>query len=150
MTDLNACVRTLAEPLARAHELDLVDVAVRGEGRARLVRVIVDRKGGMDLATCEAVSKALGAELDAADTLDAGYRLEVTSPGVDYPLRGRRAFERVEGREVRVQRVAGLSPGELRGTVLGADDEKVTLGIEGDVVGVAYREIAKAVQCLPW
>jgi ribosome maturation factor RimP len=144
-------VREHAAPLAAAADLDLVDVQVRGEGARRLVRVIVDRKGGVDLERCTAVSRGLSASLDAADALETGYTLEVTSPGVDAPLTDRRAFERVEGRAVLIHRTgADGVPAQLRGTVAAAEADAVVLDVGGARLRVPYAEIAKATQTLPW
>lgn len=144
-------VRDSARPLADAAELDLVEVAIRGEGARRLIRVVVDRKGGVDVDRCARLSRELAPRLDALSELDDGYALEVTSPGVGYPLRDRRAFERVEGRQVLVHRRVGDSPvAQVRGTVLEAGDAAVLLEVDGAQVRVPYDEIAKATQSLPW
>lgn len=140
-------LRRLAEALEAARGLDVLDVAVKGQGPRRLVRVTVDRKGGVDLASCQELSKQLSARLDEEDLLEGSYTLEVTSPGTSYPLEGRRAFERVEGRLVRVVRSEGP---ELRGEVRAADEDAVVIDVDGDEVRVPYGEIAKATQALPW
>lgn len=144
-------VRALAEPLALENDLDLVDVQVKGSGPRRLVRVIVDRKGGVDLGTCQRLSQRLSSRLDEVDPLDDRYALEVTSPGVDHPLADRRAFDRVEGRDVLVHRDAGDGRVlQVRGRVAGTDDEAVVLDADGESVRVRYDEIVKATQSLPW
>lgn len=152
MTDqLEARLRDLAEPLAQSAGLDLVDVAVKGNTGAQKVRIAVDRKGGVDLGTCQSLARALSSALDAADPIQGRYELEVTSPGVDHPLRGRRAFERVEGRDVLVHRgEQGGRMVQVRGRVVGADERAVVLDVEGGVVEVPYEEIVKATQALPW
>lgn len=152
MADLQEQVEALAVPHVAAAGLDLLDVAVKGAGRERLVRVTVDRKGGVDLGTCQGVARALSDDLDALDGLDAGYRLEVTSPGVDAPLRDHRAFDRVEGRPVLVRRDAGDGRVvELHGTVATAETDAVTLDVDGgDAVRVPYSQIITATQRLPW
>jgi ribosome maturation factor RimP len=146
-----ARVRSAAEPVVAAAELDLVEVDVRGQAPRRVVRIIVDRKGGVDLQRCSALARELGDPLDALSDLDGRYVLEVTSPGVDYPLRDRRAFDRVEGRTVLVhRRDEDGRLHEVRGAVLAADPEEVVLEVEGSPVRVPYDEIAKATQSLPW
>jgi ribosome maturation factor RimP len=116
-----------------------------------LVRVVVDRKGGIDLEACQRLSRQLSTALDAADPIDGRYVLEVTSPGVDYPLTDRAAFDRVEGRLVRVhRRVSDTQVVEIRGTVTVAEDDAVCLDVDGHPVRVPYREVVKATQALPW
>lgn len=153
MSDTTARVRALAEPLATAAGLDLVAVEVKGSGSRTLLRVKVDRKGGVDLAACQALSRDLSARLDAEDPIAGRYTLEVTSPGVDHPLTDQRAFDRVEGRAVLVHRRSGPEPDRLqqiRGTVVAAEADAVVLDVDGEEVRVAYADVAKATQALPW
>lgn len=119
------------------------------------MRVVVDRKGGIDLASCQRVSRELSAVLDAADPVEDRYVLEVTSPGVDHPLADKAAFDRVEGRAVLVHRRRGADEAEgavtqLRGTVRATEDDAVVLDVDGEVVRVRYLDIVKATQALPW
>lgn len=144
-------VRALVEPLARQAEVDLVDVQVKGSGGRRIVRVVVDRKGGVDLGTCQRLSRQLSAQMDEADPIADRYALEVTSPGIDHPLADARDFARVEGRDVLVHRDAGGGRMlQVRGKVTAVEDEAVVLDAEGEQVRVRYDEIAKATQSLPW
>lgn len=144
-------VREQAAALVADADLDLVDVQVRGEGAGRLVRVIVDRRGGVDLERCTSVARSLSARLDATAALHPGYTLEVTSPGVDAPLTDRRAFDRVEGRAVLIHRTgADGALVQVRGTVRAAEAQAVVLDVDGAELRVPYVEIAKATQSLPW
>lgn len=149
MADLPARVRGAVAPLATAEAVDLVDVQVKGAGRGRLVRVVVARKGGVDVGTCQRLSSAVGDALEAEDELD-GYQLEVTSPGVDHPLRDHAAFDRVEGLPVLVHRATAAGVAEITGTVRAALADVVVLDVAGDEVRVPYSEIATARQRLPW
>lgn len=151
MASKTETVRALVEPLAHDIDVDVVDVQVQGSGTRQLVRVIVDRKGGVDLATCQRLSKRLSSQLDELDPIPGRYALEVTSPGVDHPLSDRRAFERVEGRSVLIHHDAGDGRVlQVRGRVRAADDDAVVLTTEADQMRVPYEEIVKATQCLPW
>lgn len=147
-----ATIRDLTAPLAERHGLDLVDVQVKGAGPRRLVRVVVDRKGGVDLAACQELSRRLSAALDEADPLPDRYVLEVTSPGVDHPLRDRAAFDRVEGRPVLVHRrdEDGGPARQVHGTVVAAEADAVVVDTDGQTVHIPYGDIVKATQALPW
>jgi ribosome maturation factor RimP len=124
-------------------------VQVKGAGSRMLVRIVVDRKGGVDLTTCQRLSRDLSAALDAANPIEGRYVLEVTSPGVDRPLADQAAFDRVEGRPVLVRR---RDQPEVRGTVRAARADAVALDVDGcdEAVWVPYDEIVKATQELPW
>lgn len=147
-------LRAHAEPIVRRHGLDLVDIEIKGGGGRRLVRVVVDRKGGVDLASCREVNEELSGALDAAeeDPISGSYALEVTSPGTNRPLRDRAAFDRVEGREVLVHRSREDAPPlQVTGTVVAAHDDAVELRVDGDeTLRVPYDEVVKATQKLPW
>lgn len=144
-------VRRLAEPLAKATDVELVDVEVKGSGSRRMVRLVVDREGGVDLATCEHLSRQLSARLDEEDPVAGHYTLEVTSPGTKRPLSDQRSFQRVLDRRVLVHRDSG--DGRVRqveGTVVAADSDGVVLDVNGEHTRVPYEEITKATQRLPW
>ncbi len=143
-------VRSHAQPLAEAAGLDLVDVEVKGSGPRTLVRVTVDRKGGVDLASCQELSRSLSRRLDEADPIATRYQLEVTSPGVRRPLRAQRDFDRVEGRVVTVRHHADDTAAETTGTVVDAAATAVVLDVDGDRVSIAYDAIDHATQALPW
>ena len=146
-------LRAYAAPIVDRHGLDLVEVEIKGSGGRRLVRVIVDRKGGVDLAACRAVSEELSSALDAADEdpISGSYALEVTSPGTNRPLRDQADFDRVEGRDVLVHRAREDGPPlQVTGTVLAAHADAVELRVDDETVRVPYDQVVKAVQKLPW
>lgn len=149
--ELVARLHALAAPRAAAADLDLVDVELKGTGPGRLVRLVVDRKGGVDLERCQHLSRQLEPMLDVVGEFSDGYALEVTSPGVDYPLRGQRAFDRVQGRTVLVHRDAGGSRVlQVDGTVTSAEHDAVVLDVRGVAARIPYAQIIKATQRLPW
>jgi len=120
----------LASVLAAA-EFDLEDVAVTRAGARSLVRVVVDRDGGIDLDAVAEASRLVSDALDAAEAggepLTGGaYVLEVTSPGVDRPLTAPRHWRRAVGRLVTVRGVDGA---EVSGRVLSADESGADLAV---------------------
>lgn len=149
-TDEERAVADLAQPLASAEGLDLIAIDIRGQGGQRLVRVTVDASGGVGLEACQRVSRALSAALDASDPVAGTYRLEVTSPGTDRPLRTRRDFERVVGRSVRITHTADGASREVTGAVVSAAGDAVTIDADGDEVAIRYDDIVTATQALPW
>ncbi len=150
MADVTEVVRGFAEPLAADAGLDLLGVQVKGSGPRTMVKVTVDRKGGVDLAQCQSLSRDLSRMLDESDPIDSRYQLEVSSPGVNHPLRSQRDFDRVEGRLVVIRRRNGEQTDEVKGTVVGAGEQRVELDSKGTRVAVPYDEIDTATQALPW
>ena len=99
MTRSSGC----SSPWSTAQGLDLEDVVVTPAGKRRLLRVVVDQDGGVDLDTVAGVSTAVSATLDESDAMGgAPYVLEVTSPGVDRPLTAPRHWRRNRDRLVKV------------------------------------------------
>jgi ribosome maturation factor RimP len=126
-------------PVVTAAGYDLEDVTVTAAGRRSVVRVVVDRDGGVDLDAIANVSRSLSAALDDNDVMgQAPFVLEVTSPGVDRPLTQPRHWRRAAGRLVGVK-VPEI--GQLTGRVTGADEDKVTLDVGGDVRTFAYTDL---------
>jgi ribosome maturation factor RimP len=126
-------------PVVTAAGYDLEDVSVTAAGRRSVVRVVVDRDGGVDLDAVAEVSRSLSAALDDNDLLgQAQYVLEVTSPGVDRPLTELRHWRRAAGRLVRV---SVTDVGQLTGRVTAADHDKVTLDIDGDARTFAVSDL---------
>jgi ribosome maturation factor RimP len=133
--------------LAR-HGAELIDLAVK-RGRTQLVRVVADRAGGIDLDTCARVSEELSRLLDADDPIAGRYTLEVSSPGLDRPLRTAADFRRALGRRVRVV-VADEHAEQLEGTLEEVGEDRVRVATSAGRIDVLLGAIAKAKVVLPW
>lgn len=96
-------IRELARPVAEGFGLELVDVAYTSEYGRRVLRVYIDKPGGVTLEDCERVSRELGAVLDVEDPIPQSYNLEVSSPGLDRPLKTEADFARFAGKRARIR-----------------------------------------------
>lgn len=143
--ELTERIRSLAEPVLARHGVDLVELAVR-RGRTQLVRVVADRESGIDLETCARVSEELSRMLDADDPVVGRYTLEVTSPGLDRPLRTASDFRRVVGKRVRIV----LADGQREGTLEEVEPDRVRVQTGEGAVEVPLAEVASAKVVLPW
>jgi len=147
-------VSALAVPVVAAHDIELVDIEVRGQHGSRVVRVVADAQDGLDLDLIAGLSRELGDLLDDDDLVDGRYTLEVSSPGVDRPLRTPTNFRRNVGREVRVHRTRDAmdrgEKGEFTGTLDAADDDGITLTVGKDTVTVPHADIDHGKVVLPW
>jgi ribosome maturation factor RimP len=143
--DLEERIRSMVEPVLARHEAELVELQVRS-GRTRLVRVIADRPGGINLDTCAAVSAEISRMLDADDPIPGQYMLEVTSPGLDRPLKRPEDFRRNLGQRVRVV----LAQTQHEGTIEAVTDDAVTIRQNRETVVIRLDDIAKAKVLLPW
>ena len=93
-------VRQLAEPIADADGLELVDVELLVQGGRRTIRVLLDRPGGIRVADCARFSRRLSDCLDMNQTVSGAYFLEVSSPGLDRPIKTLEAVGRFAGQRV--------------------------------------------------
>jgi ribosome maturation factor RimP len=152
VTTLPPRVQELAERVAAAHGVDVLELALRRQGRSQVLSVVLDAEDGVDADAVERVTKQLSHELDEADPLPGSYTLEVTTPGLDRPLQTGRDFRRQRGHEVEVLReAAGERPrSQLRGVVVDADDQTVTLEVGGSQVRVPLSDVVRGKVVLPW
>ena len=152
----------IADALAPALEalgLELFDVELSGSGRARTLRVFVDRAPGddrgVDLDTITEATEALSPLLDSdpriAAVLPGPYTLEVSSPGLERQLRTPAHFRRARGSVLSVKSRAGDgAPVRRRALLVDADDAGVTLEVEGATEHLAYDDILQARTVFEW
>lgn len=100
--ELTAEVEALAGPLLRAYGLTLVDLEFRRQGRRGVLRLFIDKPGGVGIEDCRRLSEELGDLLDVSDLIPESYDLEVSSPGLDRELRKEREFRWAVGKRVRL------------------------------------------------
>src|ERR1700722_11367136 len=143
-------VQALAEPLARSLGLELVDIEYLREGPSWILRIFIDKPGGVNLDDCSSFSHALGPALDVDEVVGTAYSLEVSSPGLERPLKKPRDFERFAGKRIKVKTFAPLpsaaGPGQknFQGVLLGLKGDLVELEAEGKPVQIPLSAIAKA------
>ncbi len=138
-------VTTLVESMIVEAGLELVDVEYIKEGMHWFLRLYIDKEGGVDLDDCANVSHRVGDVLDNADLLAQAYMLEVSSPGLERPLKKEADFERYQGKLIKV-RTKNVFQGyhEFSGYLAGLEDGKVILEYQGEKVRIALEQIEKA------
>lgn len=131
----------LLEPVLTEAGLDLEAIEVTPAGKRRLLRVVVDSDGGVDLDSVGVVTQEISTVLDASDVMGkAPYVLEVTSPGVDWPITHPRHWRRSRGRLVRADLAEG---GEVTGRVVDANETGVTLEVDGQNRVYGYSDLGR-------
>jgi ribosome maturation factor RimP len=143
--DLVEKLTALLEPLAAEHGLELVAVEQSGGRKSTIIRVLLDREDGLDIdAICEANNWVSDA-LDEADPFTGPFVLEVSSPGVDRPLRTREHFERFAGETVSVKTtVHSPARSSWSGTLVGLEGDDVLLEVDGERVRIPFDTVHKA------
>jgi ribosome maturation factor RimP len=146
VTALPQHVQELAGRAAADHGVEVLEATLRRQGRAQVLSVVLDADEPVEADVVEAVTKDLSRALDQDDPLPGSYTLEVTTPGLDRPLRSGRDFRRQRGHQVRVVREGS----SVQGTVLGADDQQVTLEVDGRPLRVPLSDVVRGRVVLPW
>jgi len=129
MVDLEK-IREMAERVATSEGLHLVDVELKGGNSNALLRIYIDKAGGVSHADCALVSEQMSAMLDVEDLFPGRYTLEVSSPGLDRKLSRPSDFTYFAGRRVRV--VLKEAPGDqrvLEGRLAGFENGRVRLDL---------------------
>lgn len=131
----------ITDPLA-AVGLDVEAVELTPAGKRRMLRVAVDKDGGVTLDDIAEATKEVSRLLDDSDVMgEQPYTLEVTSPGTDRPLTLPRHWRRNEGRLVKVTLVGGET---VTGRILATEEQRATLDVDGTERDVAFTEVGKA------
>ena len=133
-------IESIILPVLRDHGLELVDLEWRPRRPRSMLRIFVDKPGGVGIGDCERVSREIGHLLDAEAAITDPYDLEVSSPGLDRLLRTEREYRWARGKRVR----CWLSDGrEVRGRLVEAARERLVLDQDGQQVEVERAGVAK-------
>ena len=120
-------------PLMDEHHFELVDVEYVREAGTWYLRAYIDKEGGIAVDDCEVISRKLGEWLDKEDFIDESYILEVSSPGLDRPLKKEKDFARSIGKDVEVKLFKAINKEkEFVGILKAYDEDTVTLEMEDE------------------
>jgi len=154
---LESVIASLLQPITDDMGVDILKISIGGGGRSQMVRVIVDCAGGIGSDRLERISRGLALQLDAEDLIKGAFRLEVTSPGLDWPLQTVADFRRYKNEWINVSFVDGSSQ---EGRNLGLDDAEDGSGFRLLVPGrkaagdkeivVDIADVCKVVRAINW
>jgi len=128
-------------PVVADHGLQLVDVEWRELRPRGLLRLYVDKPGGVGIGDCERLSREIGDVLDAAAVIEGGYDLEVSSPGLDRQLRKEREYRWAVGRQIRCWLAGGA---EVCGRLTAVTENRLVLDRGGEQVELGRADVTKA------
>lgn len=147
-------VEALVEPVLTSLGYEMVDLEYRREGRDMVLRFYIDCEAGVTLDNCVEVSREVGGLLEVEDIVPGAYRLEVSSPGLDRPLKKKKDFDRFAGRLARIKMLDRIDPDErgherktFVGRLQGTRDDTVVLDLtdkKGGTVLLPLGEIERA------
>jgi len=138
-------VRAVADSILISEDMELVEVEYRREPVGWVLRLTIDKKGGVTIEDCSRISQEMGRSLDIEDLISNPYHLEISSPGLDRPLKNERDFIRFSERRIRVKTIDPIGKqksfkGKLRKCVEG----RIEMEIDGGIMEIPLSNIARA------
>ena len=135
--------------------MELVECVAHRQGSQWMVRLLVDKVGGVTIHDCARVNRAIGEALEVSNLLGERYTLEVSSPGLDRPLVSRRDFQRAIGEEVEVQlreplAVGAMTVTHVTGSVLAVQHEAIVFTTAGGNITVPLAAVQTAKKTIRW
>jgi ribosome maturation factor RimP len=131
-------------PLIEEENLELVELEFTGKPPHSVLRVYVDKMGGVNVEECAYLNRKLSDFLDTEDLIEKSYTLEVSSPGLDRPLLSLDDFRRKTGEKVRIYlKTSSDKLAELKGEIIGVSQAEVRVKIEEKVQAIPWEKIEK-------
>jgi ribosome maturation factor RimP len=137
-------------PIIESEGVELIALELKGKVGQQFIKVFVDVPGGITLGKCQALSRQFLDCLDMEDIMPGKYRLEVSSPGVNRPLKTGADFYRNVGREVKVVYQDGLDEESFEGKILEASNETVQIEGKKEIKQIPISKIVFGKIKLPW
>jgi ribosome maturation factor RimP len=144
-------INAILQPILKSLQLELVEIEYKRTGKEAVLRLFIDKDGGVMLDDCAEVSRELSLVLDVEDVIPCEYNLEVSSPGLDRPLKTVADYARFQGRLIKVKTYepfaddAGNKRKTFLGTLEGLRDGVVVMALkEGQTASIPLERVAKA------
>jgi len=138
-------ITSLVMPVLQEMDLELVDVFYRRESSGWVLRLVIDKEDGVTLENCTAVSREVSHLLDIEDIIEQAYSLEVSSPGLDRPLKSIGDFQRFTGRKAKVTTKELIEGNQVcMGRIKKVEDELIIMEVGQQELRIPFSEIAKA------
>ena len=138
-------IEGFVEPVANELGLELVEVQFRREGGGWVLRLFIDREGGVTVDDCASLSRQVSAYLEVEDCIEQAYTLEVSSPGVERPLKRKEDYIRFAGRKARIKLKNPVNGQRVFIGLLGElHDNKILLDVDGQQMEIDLGAIARA------
>jgi len=139
-TELEKRLESLLEPILQDRGITLVDLELKGVGNRKVLRVYIDKPGGVSLKDCEEVSREYSVVLDVEDPIEGSYILEVSSPGIYRELKKERELKWALGKDV----VVNTLQGDYKGALIDFDERSVIIQVDsGENLKIAREKILK-------
>ena len=138
-------IHSIAGTLTAEKGMELVDVEFRKEGVGQVLRLYIDKKGGVTVDDCALISRELSTLLDINDVIEKKYVLEVSSPGLRRPLKKIEDFKRFEGKLVLIKTIEPIDNRKVfKGYLKDTNDKGIDMDIDGSIYSLSFNQIKKA------
>jgi ribosome maturation factor RimP len=138
-------VRAMAGPILFEEGIELVDIEYRRESRGWVLRLYLDKKGGITLDDCTRISQEVGRSLDVEDLIQTPYTLEVSSPGLTRRLKTEKDFMKHEGSLIKVRTIRPIdNRRQFKGKLLGVSENAIEIETDGRIVQIPLSNVGKA------
>jgi len=135
----------LLDPLCEAEGMELVHIECQREAGGRILRLYIDKPGGVTLDDCIHISRQSSDMIDVYLEDTGPFNLEVSSPGQNRPLGRKRDFDRFKGNRVNIRTTSSIGGRKkINGVLLGISEDVVKVSIDDQIVDIPYNEITKA------
>jgi ribosome maturation factor RimP len=138
-------VRAMISPILLNEGMEVVDIEYRRESRGWVLRLTLDKEGGVTLDDCTRVSQEVGRGLDVEDVIQTPYMLEVSSPGLTRPLKTEKDFMKYRHRLIKVKTVDPIkNRRQFKGRLLGVSENGIEIEVDGEIFQIPLSHVAKA------
>jgi ribosome maturation factor RimP len=138
-------IRAMIHPIVLNEGMEVVDIEYRRESGGWVLRLLLDKEGGVTVDDCTRISQEVGRSLDIEDLIQTSYTLEVSSPGLNRPLKAEKDFLKYRGRLVKVKTIDPIhNRRQFKGRLLGVSESGVEMEVDGGILRIPLSNIAKA------
>jgi ribosome maturation factor RimP len=138
-------VRAIADPIISDEGMGLVDVEYRRESKGWVLRLYLDKDGGVTLDDCTRISQEVGRSLDVEDFIQIPYTLEVSSPGLTRPLKTEKDFMKYRNSLIKVKTLDPIqNRRQFKGRLLGVSANQIEMEAEGGIFQIPLSNVVKA------
>jgi len=138
-------VRAIADPILLSEGMELVEIEYRREATGWVLRLLIDKEGGITLDDCAGISREVGRTLDVEDFISAPYSLEISSPGLTRPLKNEKDFVKYQDHLIRVRTTDPIgNRRQFKGKLLGISENRIEIEVDGEIFKIPLSNLAKA------
>ena len=144
MAKITDVIKEIANPIVLSQNCVIFDVEYKKEGSDYVLRILIEKENideYISINDCENISRQLSDELDRIDPIKNPYMLEVSSPGIDRPLRNEKDFKKYTGKDIDIGLYKAINKSKiLTGTLLGFKDDVIEIDIDGEIVEINKKD----------